>query len=473
VADRYLLESGAPDGYLLEDGTGVLLQEDPPGGSGILRDEARILRWPQGDELPAQAATPCLDDSAWWGAMLVGGAIAVSALTPLPARGHQDEVPAAPVAVVVDDDAGWQSPPLPAPRAVVRVFDDAGDLPVAAAVAPQDEPTWQTPWVIAPTLTPLVWITGDELGTEAAPSVGGGGLLHDPIRLNRWFQDESLPLPATPLPVEDEYWQRPPIQPAVRDLRVWATTDEIEQTPATTRFEDDAFRPLLRVNEINGIVWATDDDLPRKFVQSEDYWFQLYTITAPPVLRVWQQQDERTTAATPLPIDENEWARPFSITPPRDLRLWATTDDIEQTPAALQVVDDDHWLAFSVPVAPRHTLWATDEAIVPAVNPAVPAEDYWQAPFSMRVQPIAWVGTHQDERATPIVPLEVDDDYWQKPPHIVPPFDLRIWSDDDPLVPYVAPTVTHGRRGKPIKNETGRSFTFATRPSNTSKTRRK
>lgn len=30
MADRYLLESGAPDGYLLEDGSGVLLLEDQP-----------------------------------------------------------------------------------------------------------------------------------------------------------------------------------------------------------------------------------------------------------------------------------------------------------------------------------------------------------------------------------------------------------------------------------------------------------
>lgn len=30
MADRYLLESGAPDGYLLEDGTGVLLLENTP-----------------------------------------------------------------------------------------------------------------------------------------------------------------------------------------------------------------------------------------------------------------------------------------------------------------------------------------------------------------------------------------------------------------------------------------------------------
>lgn len=31
MADRYLLESGAPDGFTLEDGSGVLiLENDPP-----------------------------------------------------------------------------------------------------------------------------------------------------------------------------------------------------------------------------------------------------------------------------------------------------------------------------------------------------------------------------------------------------------------------------------------------------------
>jgi len=35
MADRYLLESGAPDGYLLEDGTGVLLLDIPPPGPTI------------------------------------------------------------------------------------------------------------------------------------------------------------------------------------------------------------------------------------------------------------------------------------------------------------------------------------------------------------------------------------------------------------------------------------------------------
>ena len=35
MADRYLLESGTPDGYLLEDGTGVLLIETAPLGGAV------------------------------------------------------------------------------------------------------------------------------------------------------------------------------------------------------------------------------------------------------------------------------------------------------------------------------------------------------------------------------------------------------------------------------------------------------
>ena len=37
MADRYLLESSATDGYLLEDGTGVLLLEDaaPPAANPL------------------------------------------------------------------------------------------------------------------------------------------------------------------------------------------------------------------------------------------------------------------------------------------------------------------------------------------------------------------------------------------------------------------------------------------------------
>lgn len=34
MADRYLLESGSPDGYLLEDGSGVLLLEAAPTTTG-------------------------------------------------------------------------------------------------------------------------------------------------------------------------------------------------------------------------------------------------------------------------------------------------------------------------------------------------------------------------------------------------------------------------------------------------------
>jgi hypothetical protein len=522
-------------GFNFNDEIGATAADRGFGGTSAAApapDQApRLLYWHQGDELPYTAPAPALSDDEWQPAPLQAAPrptlvwvaddlpVAAPALTEgewqapsvtstAPPRlvWLADDLPATAAPSIALHEGEWQPPFAIATRPVPLASWDDAALP---RLVPLDEQAWQAPWVITPTVTPLVWITGDELGTEAAPSVGGGGLLHDPVRLIRWYQDDSVPIAATPLPVELEYWQRPPVQPAVRDLRLWTSTDERETVPAAlqvgaddsaaplrtrpadatsvvwaenddfpqqgaaTRFEDDAFTPAPKIAGVNGIVWAIDDDLPRQpWVPREEYWHRVYSIRVEPVLRVWLQQDERETAATPLPVDENEWARPFSITPPRDLRLWATTDDIEQTPAPLQVVDDDHWLPYAIPVPPRHTLWQADEPIVPVVA-TLAVEDYWQAPFTVRVLPIAWVGTHQDGRETIPPPLPVEDEYWQKPPHITLPLDLRLWSGDEPVVPYVEPTVTHGRRGQPIKDNRGRSFTYAVRSSNTSKTRRK
>jgi hypothetical protein len=38
MADRYLLESGTPDGYLLEDGSGVLILEEIAAGADVFFD---------------------------------------------------------------------------------------------------------------------------------------------------------------------------------------------------------------------------------------------------------------------------------------------------------------------------------------------------------------------------------------------------------------------------------------------------
>lgn len=44
MADRILLESGAPDGYLLEDSSGVLLLEGPVAQAGFLSRPVGGLR---------------------------------------------------------------------------------------------------------------------------------------------------------------------------------------------------------------------------------------------------------------------------------------------------------------------------------------------------------------------------------------------------------------------------------------------
>jgi hypothetical protein len=432
---------------------------------------AQVLRWPQADELPVAAAPSFVVDDGWqqW-------PTAQTTAPRLFAAADDFAPPAAPSFVI---DEGWQRPWPVVQSVAPLVFTDADSFkPSAAAALTVDDDQWLRLQPIAQPALPLLWWDREQfVPPSGAPNAGGGHTRQAPTaapRIVRWAQDDSLPVAATPLTIDDE--SRPPPRAPLVDPTsvVWAENDDFPQQSAgaATRFEDEAFNPAPKIAGVNGIVWATDDELPRRFTPREDYWHRVYSIRVDPVVRVWLQQDERETAAAPLQVvDDDRWL-PYTIPVPPRHTLWATTDEIEQAPAPLQVVDDDHWRAFSVPVAPTVTLWATDEPIVP-VPATLAVEDYWQAPFTVRVLPIAWVGEHQDERETVPAPLEVDDEYWQKPPHIVPPFDLRIWSDDDPLVPYVAPVVVHGRRGSPVKGGPGRSFTYPERSSNTSKTRRK
>ena len=65
MSDRYLLESGAPDGYLLEDGSGVLLDEtqataaaaEVASGTGSAEDA--MVNWQNGQGV-SRASSPML-----------------------------------------------------------------------------------------------------------------------------------------------------------------------------------------------------------------------------------------------------------------------------------------------------------------------------------------------------------------------------------------------------------------------------
>lgn len=43
MADRYVLESGAPDGYLLEDGSGVLILEQQAGTFAVGGQQKQVV----------------------------------------------------------------------------------------------------------------------------------------------------------------------------------------------------------------------------------------------------------------------------------------------------------------------------------------------------------------------------------------------------------------------------------------------
>lgn len=60
MADRYLLESGAPDGYLLEDGSGVLILEGVTAADPFIEGLSRIE---QGEKLiPAASLGGVLEE---------------------------------------------------------------------------------------------------------------------------------------------------------------------------------------------------------------------------------------------------------------------------------------------------------------------------------------------------------------------------------------------------------------------------
>jgi hypothetical protein len=155
MADRYLLESGAPDGYQLEDASGVLLletQDNPPFGTRPNNLYSIQRSWPQrpygrpvgasGDELPTPAA-------AYFGSTVLRSialpGILLAWQLSAPVLPTQLRAPRTPQAAVVADvvqptplrqtfaaiDATWRIvPPLPTlPTKLVQPAVIAADNP--------------------------------------------------------------------------------------------------------------------------------------------------------------------------------------------------------------------------------------------------------------------------------------------------------------------------------------------------------
>lgn len=145
MADRYLLESGAPDGYLLEDSSGVLLLE--------VVTAAHVI-----DGAVTVTVTPAAE--------LVRGRVIDGAVT----------AAATPAATLVTEDVIAGAVPAAATPAAGLVGGDviAGAVPVAA--------------------TPAAEMTFTPAG--GSPSSGGGGLPFADPRMAKWLRRKRARPPA-------------------------------------------------------------------------------------------------------------------------------------------------------------------------------------------------------------------------------------------------------------------------------------
>lgn len=287
MADRYLLESGAPDGYLLEDGSGVLILEagtaaaldggeeagwlNLPGviagavlvAGAIASGNARAatvnhqdeipyvtgngVRYSQpytqraqvkpvfiqmggGDELPVSAAPSFVDDTTppvifpkieiplpapvWDDPQLCRiqveenewvNPFVVPQIVVAPTFGHQDEyqTAAAPTFPPSEEDWSFQNLSKDSVDGIIWVTDD--NIAPAFAV---EEIGWRAEWLIPKPFTEVFWTT-DEIPTAAAQPQGGGGVVYDEISIFRWYQEDPLPVTATPLGIDEEPWKPP------------------------------------------------------------------------------------------------------------------------------------------------------------------------------------------------------------------------------------------------------------------------
>lgn len=453
MADRYLLESGAPDGYLLEDSSGVLLLEGPvPGdhdenswwaginfcsvgvaiagaalalatsvsvantivqngldetfvpamGGGVLKDEAKVFRWYQGDDLVA-AVTPLADDTVGWTIYVPpkepkktvylpdAEEIPAGSLFGVPTEGDfipspiqptpflwvgqwQDEIgtPAftpeenywaqlpfspeppknlvwlanderpTPPTTIVDEDYWWVPPPVTI-TPLSPIWTNQAEWVVPPASFTPSEEDWQvklTP-VYDPTI--VVWAVTEDLVPQPAAVVdGGGGVIKDEVWVVRWYQGDDLPIPPAPLPFDEDYWLNLIPQPST--LSTWVGVDEgliVFQPLPFIEEEYWAFPvPPWEKAVVSGPNWDNAD----LFWTLEETEYQPAVFLPPVIRQIWASEEE----IVPQPpistfADEDFWAIPRQWEAASFITTFTADDEIGDfvTPPVIQVVETD------------------------------------------------------------------------------------------------------------------------------------
>lgn len=435
MADRYLLESGAPDGYLLEDGTGVLLLEVPAtpvddgegwwsgaamsfaavavaGAAALLSTNVAVARtFVHQDEVPAAAATPASATSS----IIPTQRARVS---PVFHQWYaQDELPVQAATPVVDEVYDWK--PL-VPTAVVRAFGDTPQWDDQALSWKIDE---QYNWTPGWGTSPAARINAPLLGADEdiVPSVAPASALDGSD-----FTVDVGPAPAA-------------------NVVVWAEDEQIVPQPTFRPEESDAPSLVTILARIYGLPQIDDQD-----------WVPSAVATAPP-------EDDSAPALFPvatkvhglLPVFDSEWT---PAAPPEESEA-PTFITIPARIAGPMLLGDDDLVQFVAPTFPPEE---TDAPVfvAPLVKPNVPLllgiEDEWiqfvappiaidQSDFTVDVGPapaanvIVWA---EDEQIVPQPTFGLEE---FESPLFVPALvkaNAPLWFGDDERITFVAPTPT-------------------------------
>ncbi len=314
----------------------------------------RLLYWHQPDDLPVTPPTVALGEDEWQ------PRVSSQPLSPsLP--WVDDDLPVAAVVTAPPVETEWQAWPLIQPITPM-VFIGEDFTPIAA---PAVDDSWQSLRPTVAPLSPLVWWDNDEIAQTVVVSSGVGTLVHDPVNIIRWYQDDGIPTPAVPLPIDENEWTRPFSITPPFDLRVWYGNDERETAATPLQVEDESPAILrARLTDATSVVWAENDDFPVAVSPAQDIDPVFPRIEPQPATIngiIWVENDEVTRP--PAVPNEEYWVPPFSIPEPIVNQVEEQQDEWEIPPPPL-FTDVEFWPDFQLRTA-----------IVPAIAPLFQAED--------------------------------------------------------------------------------------------------
>lgn len=323
----------------------------------LLKNEAKVVRWHQGDDFVAVAAT-----------------------------------------TLVDGETGWTVYAPPRPKLSLWVGQWQDEI-VAPPVNPLDEDYW---WTAQSSLSrvkaaPLLWLSEVD---SSAPTIegGGSGVIKDAVKVIRWYQgdeivtavsltaDESgwaVHVPSKPKPVlsiwqwqdeitstvldEDYWWVASPAESRVASHFVWQIEDEQPAPVSFVPSEEDWQANTPPLYDPTVVVWAVEEDIvPQRFA-GEEYW-------ASPV-PAWEkavvQGPNWDNADLFWALEETEY-QPSVFLPPVIRQIWASEEEIVPQPPISTFADEDFWdILCSREARPFITVFTADDEMGDFVPPPI------------------------------------------------------------------------------------------------------